>query len=113
MDSFEMAWKCDAHGPTAVCNCGKAYVDGHNAGYTWGEGEFEKLVANGAITLDHSVGTFQLEGREYVDGCSCWEAKAERIMDWLDANAVRVAYYLNMERDRKMREATRVPLVEG
>lgn len=113
LDNFEEAFSSHSAGARRTCNCGRVFIDNYNGGWDWAEGELEMLLADDSVTkLNHSAGSVDIDGVEFSMDCDCWHAKAEKIVNWLDENAVAVASYLNLERKRKMYVASQAPEVE-
>jgi Zn-finger nucleic acid-binding protein len=75
--------------------------------WDWEEGELEKLLENEKghpdryRTMDHSVGTMKINGKEIVTGCGCDHARAYEA--FLIDDAERIAEYLN-RRGQELRE---------
>lgn len=112
-ESFEKAFRGGVSGLRRTCECGVEYWDAYNSGYDWEEGEREALENDPkAKALDHSVGVVEFEGRYYVDGCTCWHARAKKIAAWIDEHAVAIAEYLTLEKKRKQREADASPVIQ-
>jgi hypothetical protein len=94
-----------------MCECGVEFYDSHNS-YNWYDGEFESLTKNPeAVMLPYSVGTFWLEGREYVLDCTCWHSRAETIKGFIDSHASAIAQYITLEKQRKQADADAAPTV--
>lgn len=84
-----------------------------DGGWDFDEGELDKLHADpNAKDLDYAVPFVEFEGTVYVADCTCWHERAERILAFLDDHAIQVANYLMAERQRKIKEASRVPLIK-
>lgn len=64
-----------------------------------------------AISVAWTVETSILDGKHHVISCDCWHDHAQRLMAWLDANALKVADYLNGEKKHKQEMADRAPVV--
>ncbi len=64
-----------------------------------------------AVPLPYAVGTVRLEGREYVEDCTCWHKRALQIMEFLEGHAHQVAQYLNDSREKAIRDAMEMPIV--
>lgn len=112
-ESFERGFRLGISGCRARCACGVEYWDAHNTGYDWDEGELEHLgsAESKAVALDHSVGFVQFEGREYVDGCTCWHKRALMILGFLTTHDDEIAKFLTLEKARKTAEAEQSPVV--
>lgn len=110
LETFEEIWAAGAAGCVNTCHCGKTYYDRANS-YDWEDGEFEELEADlSIIALEHAVTLLDLDGQLYVMDCECWHDKAERIMNWLDANAERIGNYFRLEKIRRIAEAENLPI---
>ncbi len=83
----------------------------HNS-YDWDDGELEKLMADkNSFGLDYAPGDIAFEGIPYVDACTCWHARAEKIMGFIDGHAHKIAEYLTLEKKRKQAIAEHSPVV--
>jgi hypothetical protein len=112
LENFERAFRMGTAGCRRTCNCGKEYFDNANGGYSWEEGELERLLASKtAVALGYAPGDMMFEGREYVDACDCWHKRAEQIMGFLDGHAQKIAEYLTLEKKRKQAIADHAPEV--
>jgi hypothetical protein len=113
IEQFEKAFASDGGLCRATCHCGKTYYNSYDQQIGWEEGELEKLEADDqAIGVDFHVGRVDLEGREYVNTCTCWHERAEIVMNFLDSHAFQIAEYLTLEKARKQKEADRSPVVK-
>jgi len=111
-ENFERAFRAGVSGPRHTCECGITYFDTYNTGYSWEDGEFEALERlPTAKPLDHAVGIIEFEGKQYVDGCTCWHDRAKRLITFFDYHAEGIAEYLSLEKARKTAEAARSPVV--
>jgi hypothetical protein len=114
LKNFEKAFRGRVNGCRRRCDCGIEYWDAHNFGYDWEEGEVDALQADpNARPLPYAVGLIEFEGRYFVDGCSCWHPRAERIIAWLQQHADGIAQFLTLEKRRKQLAADIAPTVEG
>ncbi len=93
-----------------TCECGKQFFNAADDSIDWEEGELEELEKS-ATGLDHSVGVFELQGKRYVDSCTCWHGHVGKFLALIDGNASRIADYLTLEKKRKQRIADRAPVV--
>lgn len=108
---FERAFRDGTAGCRRTCECGKEYYDGVQT-YDWEEGELERLEADTqAVGLDYTPGDITIEGRTYVDACTCWHKRAERIMAFIDGHGHKIASYLTLEKRRKQDAANEAPTV--
>lgn len=112
LENFERAFSDHSGGCVRTCECGKTYFDNYNSGYSWDDGELEKLQAGGGIPLAHSVGDIAFEGKQYVDACDCWHERAKHLMKFIDGHAVAIADYLKREKQRKQQEADSSPTID-
>lgn len=111
-ENFERAFRAKVAGCRGRCECGIEYYDAYNRGYSWEEGELDALEADpNAKALDYAVGYVEFEGRRYVDGCSCWHERAQRLIAFLQGHAGQIAEFLSLEKARKTREAEQAPVV--
>lgn len=113
-EQFERAFDMHISGPVDKCDCGITYWDTYNSGYDWNEGEREALAANPkAIGIPHGVGRILLEGRIYVMDCTCWHARAERIVEWMRSHQGSIGAWFALEKSRLQQAASDVPQIEG
>lgn len=111
LENFELAFRAGTSGCRRRCECGVEYYDTCNH-YDWEEGELERLEADKtSVPLDYSPGDIRFEGCEYVDACSCWHKRAERIMAFLDGHSHQIAEWLTLEKRRKQDIADDAPVV--
>ena len=114
-ENFEEAFSDHAGTCRLTCDCGKTYFDDYNTGYSWDEGELEKLKAGveiWSIPTDGSIGGVDFEGRHYAQCCTCWHPRAEKVMGFLDSHARQIADYLTREKQRKQAEADSSPIIK-
>ena len=111
IETFENAFKTSRGSCQGVCECGKQFYNS-DGGWSWEEGEIEDLEEENATNLDWSVGFVRFEGKEYCRDCNCWHRKAERLMSFIDSHSHQIANYLNSEKKRKLKEASRMPNIE-
>ena len=111
LEIFERAFTGRLAGCRLRCHCGKTYFDSHNACYDWERGELEALHAGAGTACDYAPGTIEFEGRTYVNACTCWHNRAEKIAGFIDAHAHEIAEYLSLEKKRKQAEAADAPTV--
>lgn len=112
LDSFNTAFDGRAGSCRMDCACGKTYFDDYSTGYTWEEGELEKLRADpNAVAVDGSVSMMCFEGQTFVWQCSCWHSRRARICAFLDGHAHQIAEYLSLEKKRRLAEAEAAPEV--
>lgn len=110
--SFEMAFDMGVGTCRATCACGREYYDANEEQSTWEPGEYEALEADqNAIPLDGYTGFIEFEGQQFVRDCECWQLRAEKLMNFIDGHARKIAAYLNAERERKIAEAESVKRV--
>lgn len=111
-ESFEQAFRGRVAGCVRDCECGKTYWDAYNTGYSWDEGERERLEANHQGTaLNYAVETIEFEGRVYVLDCDCWHQRAIRLIAFLRSHDTEIAEFLTEEKKRKTLEAERSSVV--
>lgn len=82
----------------ADCQCGEEFGSEEN--------QSNSLIARW-------YGLIDLEGKIYVEDCTCWHPRAQQIADWLSANRFQVAEYLRLEKIRLTELANKYPTVEG
>lgn len=110
--NFERAFAGHVAGPVGECDCNRVFWDCYNEGYSWEDGERERLEADPAATrLDYAVSYVEFEGHRYVHDCACWHPRAARLAAFLDAHAGEIAEYLTLEKRRRTSEAERSPVV--
>ncbi|MEK6883128.1 MAG: hypothetical protein AABY22_26115 [Nanoarchaeota archaeon] len=111
LENFISAFSSASGGCVRDCQCGKTYFDGDQS-YDWADGELEELKKNkNAIELGHTVSTIIFDGIEYVIDCKCWLKRAEQIMGFIDSQNHQIAFYLNLEKKRKLKKANNLPEV--
>lgn len=112
LENFIEAFSSHCGGCRRTCHCGKEFWDAENS-YDWESGEREALESDPSkVPLRYSVGTVELEGREYVMDCNCFHERAEKIMGFIDGHAKSIAAYLTLEKKRKQLIADEAPTVE-
>lgn len=112
LENFERAFRSGIHGCRNRCACGREFYDNYNEGYSWDDGELEALKTDpSAVALDYAPGVIEFEGGQYVDGCSCWHARAQFVMRFIDSHALPIATYLTLEKQRKQTCADESPVV--
>lgn len=109
-ENFERAFTGGTSGCTRRCHCGKEFFDAVND-WDFEEGEKNALAERKAVPLDHACGSVVFEGREYVDGCSCWHERASKIIAFIVAHDRAIASFLTLEKQRKTFEAEQSPTV--
>ena len=109
--NFEEAFSDHCGTCRLTCECGKTYFYDYNAGYSWEEGEFEKLKAGAGVPVDGFIGGVDFEGRHYAQCCTCWHKRAEQAIGFIDGHAHQIADYLTREKQRKQRDADTAPIV--
>jgi hypothetical protein len=110
MDNFEAAFATGRGGDHRVCHCGRIFWDSTGSG--WESGELDDLRTNPRATaMDRTVGTIYFDNCEYVDACTCWHPRAREIYRFIDAHAIQIAKYLNLEKRRKQAIADAAPTV--
>lgn len=112
--SFEDAFSDRTGSCRGQCECGREFWDSYNSGYDWEDGEVEALEKNPAVTgLDYAVGFVAFEGRRFVYDCSCWQARARRIIAFLGGHDHAIADFLTLEKKRRQRAADHSPTVDA
>lgn len=112
IETFIQAFSTNSSGCVRECKCGRKFYDNQNA-YDWEKGELEALQKDKfAKPLDYSAGTLFIAGVEYAIDCDCWYDKAKDLMGYLDKYAHCIAAYLNLEKERKLKEAAAMPEVK-
>src|SRR4051812_19397927 len=111
IEIFDRAFDSHTGHCRTSCECGKEFYD-HANSYDWEEGEKEKLEADpNAVGVSYTVGTLTFEGRKYCCDCTCWHARAEHIMGFIDNHAAQIAEYLTLQKKEKQRVANAAPVV--
>lgn len=90
----------DSHtgGCVRECSCGRTHFDISDNGWTWGNGELEKLKEKAKknpdryIEVDGAVSTMNVGGEEIVEGCQCDRASIHE--SFIRDNAVQIKKYL-------------------
>ena len=109
---FEEAFSCHMSSQIGTCDCGRVFWDGHNTGYDWHKGQQDELIADqNATRVDWGVEYVEIFGAMYCQDCSCWQDKAQRIIDWLRDNQEQVGRFFQLEKKRLLNAAGRVPEV--
>lgn len=108
--NFERAFSTGGGGCRRQCACGKWFYN-PDGGWTWEDGEIEKLEKSSATPLPYPVGSIDLEGVEYCMDCDCWHERARKITAWINNHAHSIAEFLSLERERKQAEADNSPTV--
>jgi len=99
----------DSHtgGCVRECSCGRTHFDISDNGWTWGDGELERLKEKASIfpecyiEVDGTVSTMNVGGEEIVEGCKC--KKAKEYESFIRDNAVQIKEYLQ-EWSKALRE---------
>lgn len=105
---FEDTFFSGCSGCVRTCSCGKIYYDTYNES-DWEEGEFEALEKDpNAFPLDYSVSTISIGGEEIVIGCDC--DRAERYENFILANKIGIAEYLNKRAETLRCEADNIEI---
>ena len=97
-EDFEQAFSDHVAGCRRTCACGRECFDVEND-YDWEEGELEGLKKladerpRQAVALPYGCETMTINGREYVIGCPCNQAR--NYEDFIIAHARQLADYLN------------------
>lgn len=113
LDRFARAFATDCGGLRRTCDCGREFYDSMTWGGGWEEGELEKLQEDKkAVDLQHTVGTIEFTGKEYVQDCNCWHAAALGTAQWLDTHAHSTALYLNGEKAHLQQVADAASVVD-
>jgi hypothetical protein len=100
--AFLRAFRDTVGGCRMDCACGLTYYE-PDGGWDWERGELEALEADPkARRVDYTPGLLTFEGRSYVDGCTCWHQRAQRIEAFIQGHDREIAAYLN-ERAERMR----------
>ena len=112
-ENVERAFSSASAGCRRECACGKQFWDYSDNSWDWNPGEQQDLRNDPkAIGVNHSVGTIFFEGEEYVTDCTCWHERVRKVIDYIDRNSHAIARYLNLEKQRKQREADNAPTVK-
>lgn len=110
---FEEAFASGCCTCCMTCDCGRTYWDSYNTGYTWNEGEKDRLQNDpNATSLPHSVGIVEFEGRTCAADCTCWHARAERVMAFLFEHKGKIAEFFRLKRKSLHEAAESMPCME-
>lgn len=113
LQEFEEAFRVPVGSCRDTCACGKEFYDDANDGYSWEEGELEKLRSDPkAVGLRYSVGYVEFEGRQFVLDCPCWHERARKIIGFINGHARPIATFLTLEKKRKQAIADASPTVD-
>ncbi len=101
-ENFESAFSTRTSGIVRDCYCGRTFFNDDEAAGSLDEGELERLRANPKATpLCYSVGSIELEGREYILDCDCWHKRVDSVMAFLNNHSYQIAEWFKLERERK------------
>jgi len=116
LENFERAFRLPISSCRRVCECGMEFFNDDDGAWDWERGELELLrlqeQQGKAKGVSYSVGVVEFDGKEYVDGCTCWHDRVEKIIAWVDEHRNGIAKYLNAEKARKVRIAEASPTVD-
>ena len=106
---FENIFMSNTSGCLRTCECGRTYFDGYDGTVDWEDGELEdlqegaRLNPDTCIETDHSITTIEINGKEFVVGCSCKEV--DKYENFINQHARQIAEYLNKTADEMEQEA--------
>ena len=109
LENFEQAFGMRMGTCRFDCHCGKTYFDDANEGYSWEDGELEKLRAGGGIPMPGSIGGVEIEGWQFAECCTCWHPRAKQIMHFIETHGHQIAEWLTLEKKRKQANADASP----
>lgn len=110
LENFIRAFHSGGGGCRRQCECGREFYNS-DGGWTWNEGELERLEASAATDLDHTVETLVVEGREYCIDCTCWHVRASHLARWISNHGRGIAHFLTLEKRRLEEKAANAPVV--
>lgn len=103
------AFSSHVSGIRRECACGMVFFcndPDERGGFE--EGEFKELgkmaLKHEAEPLLHLVHCAELQGKQYVIDCPCWEKKVKQLERFLEDHRRQIARYLNTERERRLKE---------
>lgn len=111
-ENFKEAFSDGCGSIRGRCACGVEYYNPSDHGFD--PGEYEALICNdNAHETDGTVSFITFEGRTYVVQCGCWKKRAERLAEFIDSHAFKIAAYLRLEKRRKEEVARQSPTVDA
>lgn len=96
-ESFKEAFGAPIESMYTFCECGEQFGSKENAE--------DALISTW-------YGIIEIEGKQYVEECTCWRERARQIADWLDHHKHAIAKYLQIEKKRLTEFAENHPTVE-
>lgn len=112
LDNFDRAFSHIRTG-SFKCHCGKLYWDCHNGGYDWEDGDIERLKNDpNATAVEYAIDVIQIDDKEYANACTCWEKRASRIIEWLEAHRSEIVAYFRYEKERKVAAANHLATID-
>jgi hypothetical protein len=112
LDDFREAFQTDVSRAEFHCHCGRIFFDNYNGGIWDDEKEIEELRNNPEATaIDHSIGTLEVEGKEFCWECDCWHKRAEQVRGFLLANKREIAELFRREKIRLQESADAIPSI--
>lgn len=119
-EMFREAFTSNGAGCRRDCQCGRIWFEGDATGYTWDDGEFEKLTEmskatpNLCVEVHYSIPTYYFEDSEIVWDCKCFFSnKAAEFEHTVLAEAQRVARLLNSRAKQLRLAAERIEVNEN
>ena len=106
LEAFEKAFAANSAGIVRTCDCGREFYAAGDTGMME-PGEEAGLVASNATPLDYNPGDIRFEGKEFVDACDCWHARAQVIIGFVLTHDRQIATLLALEAARLQRAAER------
>jgi hypothetical protein len=112
--NFEIAFDSGGGSCWERCECGKTFY-GSESDWDWEDGEYENFENDeNAVPSEYDgVARVYFEGTFYVTECSCWHERAKKVMRFLDTHAEQIGVYFNLERERRVLEANKLPNLEN
>lgn len=125
IEIFERAFSGGTSSCRMTCNCGREFFYDYNSGYSWDEGELEKLRERAdtarkqgiihpmTVACDYAPSEIRFDGRSYVDACDCWHERATKVRHFLMTHRRQVGMLFKLEREASIRNAESIPVIEN
>jgi hypothetical protein len=112
LDNFIVAFRGGISSCRMTCACGKEFFD-IEGDWDWEDGELDELHADpNATPVNGSVSEIEINHNTYVTDCNCWHDKAEKMVNFMDSQAIRIRDYFAAEKRRLLRAAEECPVIE-